>query len=48
MIVVKIKNVVYDEKPLQQVVSQKTTIWATHERKDSGVGAFKLLQQGHQ
>ena len=48
MIVVKAKNVVYNEKPLQQVVSQETTIWATHVRKDSAVGASKLLQKGHQ
>ena len=28
---VNVRNVVYDEKPLQQAVSQETTIWATHE-----------------
>jgi len=44
---VKVRTVVYDEKSLQQVVSQETTIWATHERRDSSVGASKLLQQGH-
>ena len=45
MIVVKIKNVVYDEKPLQQAVSQETTIWATHEGRDNNVGASKLLSE---
>ena len=32
---VKIKNIVYDEKPLQQTVSQETTMWATHEGRDT-------------
>ena len=32
---VKIRNIVYDEKPLQQAVSQETTIWAMHEGRDS-------------
>jgi len=47
MIVVKVKNVLYDEKPLQQAVPQETTIWVTHERRNNGVGASKLLQEGH-
>ena len=44
---VKVRNVVYDKKPLQQVVSQEITIWATHEGRDNDVGASKLLQQDH-
>ena len=45
-IVVKVRNVLYDEKALQQAVSQKITIWATHEGRDN-IGASKLLQQDH-
>ena len=45
---VKIRNIVYDEKPLLPVVSQEITICAMHERRDSGVGAFKLLHKDHQ
>jgi len=45
--VVKIRDVIYDEKPLQQAVSQETTIWAAYEGRDNSVGASKLLQQGH-
>ena len=33
----KVRNIVYDEKPLQQAVFQETIIWATHERRDNGV-----------
>ena len=45
---IKVRNVVvYVEKPLQHVVSQEITIWATHEGRDSSVGASKHLQQGH-
>ena len=47
-IVVKVRNIVYDEKPLQQTVSKEITIWATHEGRDNSVGASKLFQQGHQ
>jgi len=47
-IVVKVRNLIYNEKPLQQAVSQKITIWTTYERMDHGVGAFKLLQQDDQ
>ena len=36
-------NIVYDKKPLQQAVSQETTIWTTHEGRDINVGASKLL-----
>ena len=36
MIVVMARNVVYDEKPLQQVASQETT-WATQERRGNGL-----------
>jgi len=32
--VVKVRDV-YDEKPLQQAVTQETTIWAMHEGRDS-------------
>jgi len=46
--VINIRDIVYDEKPLQQAVSQKITIWATHEERDGGVGASKLFQHGHQ
>ena len=42
---VKVRSVVYDEKPLQQAVSQETTIWALYERRDNGVGAFKLFNK---
>jgi len=41
-------EIVYDKEPLQQAVSQETTIWAMHGRRDNDVGASKLLQQGHQ
>ena len=37
---VKARNIVYDEKSLQQAVFQKITIWVTHERRDNGIGAF--------
>jgi len=45
--VVKIRNIVYDKKPLQQAILEETTIWATHEGKDSNVGASELFQQDH-
>ena len=41
----KVKNIIYNEKPLQQAVSQKITIWTTYERMDHGVGAFKLFNK---
>ena len=41
---VKVRDIVYDEKPLQQAVTQKTTMWATHEGRDNDIGASKLLQ----
>ena len=28
---VKIRNIIFNEKPLQQAISQETTIWATQE-----------------
>ena len=43
-IVVKVRNAVYDEKSLQQAVSQETTIWAMHEGRDSSIEVSKLLQ----
>jgi len=43
--VIKVRNGVYDEKPFQQVVSQETTIWARQERRDNGVGIFKLFNK---
>jgi len=45
--VVKVRNIAYDKEPLQQAVSQETTIWDTHKGIDSGVGASELLQKGH-
>ena len=41
---VKIRDVVYNKNPLQKVVSQETTIWATHNGRDNGIEASKLLQ----
>jgi len=29
--VIKVRNIIYDKKPLQQVILEETTIWATHE-----------------
>ena len=45
---VKVRDTVYDEKPLQKGVSQETTIWVMHEGWDSGIVASKHLQKGHQ
>jgi len=36
---VKIRDVVHNKNPLQQVVSQETIIWVMHEGRDNGVGA---------
>ena len=44
-IVVKVRNIIYDAKPLQQAVSQETTIWTTHERRYSSIGASKLFNK---
>ena len=37
MIVVKIRNVVYDEKPPQQAVSQETIIWVMYMKEGTAV-----------
>ena len=44
-IVVKVRDVIYDEKLLQQVVSQETTIWATHEENDNSVGDLNFFKK---
>jgi len=38
--VVKIRNIIYDEKSLQQVVSQETTIWLC---MNEGTAVLELL-----
>jgi len=43
--VVKIRNVVYDEKSLQQAVSQETTLWATYDGRDSSVGDLNFFNK---
>ena len=42
---VKVGDVIYDKKPLQQAVYQETTLCATHERKNSDIGALKLFNK---
>ena len=42
---VNIRNIVYNEKPLQQVVSQEIIIWATHERRNNSVGALNFFNK---
>ena len=42
---VKVRDIIHNEKPLQQAVSQETTIWATHERRDIGVGASTFFNK---
>ena len=41
----KVKNTVYDKKPLQQAVTQVTNIWATHEGRGSGIGASNFFNK---
>jgi len=43
--VLKIRNVVYDEKPFRQAVPQEIIIWATHERRNSSVGALNFFNK---